>query len=334
MTHVASALACSNIALVKYWGKADVERNLTAVPSLSLTLAALTTRTRVEFDPNSNEDTLEINGSVLDGTPVTRAVRLLDEVRSLARIQTRARVTSFNDFPTASGLASSASGFAALALAACAAAGVELPPSATSSMARRASASAARSVFGGFVELLAGAEAAQPLVDPEYLDVAMIIAATTLGPKAVGSTSGMLNTQRTSPYYPAWVASAEPLFREAKAALLAKDLERLGEAMEASTLAMHACMLAARPSLCYLRDSTLSLMEEVRRLRSSGVAAFFTMDAGPHVKVLVSRADSARVRDALAAVPGVERVIVSGPGAAAHVLAPSVDGPARAGVAP
>jgi len=317
---VASAVACSNIALVKYWGKSARGQNLTAVPSLSLTLSALRTTTRVQFDPNLAQDRVEIGGELVSGRPRERVVRLLDEVRGLAASSLRADVRSSNDFPTASGLASSASGFAALALAAQAALGLGLDLPSVSRLARRASASAARSLFPGFVELLAEAEAAAPVAPSDFLDVEMVIAATTLGPKSTASTDGMLHTQATSPYYPAWVASAPALFERGKQALLARDFEALGEAMEESTLAMHACMLAARPSLLYLQDATLRVMQRVRELRKNGTLAYFTMDAGPHVKVLLPRSEAEGVRRALAQVPGVERVLSSRPGPGAWLV--------------
>jgi diphosphomevalonate decarboxylase len=318
--NVATAVACSNIALIKYWGKSARGQNLTAVPSLSMTLSALRTTTRVSFEPNLESDRVQIGTEQVSGRPYERVVRLLDEVRALAKATLYASVTSNNDFPTASGLASSASGFAALALAAQAALGLGLDVQSVSRLARRASASAARSLFPGFVELLADAEAAAPVAPGDFLDVEMVIAATTLGPKSTASTDGMLHTQATSPYYPAWVESAPALFARGKQALLARDLAALGEAMEASTLAMHACMLAARPSLFYLQDATLRVMQRVRELRKQGTLAFFTMDAGPHVKVLVPRAEAASVRLALAEVPGVERVLSSTAGVGAFLV--------------
>lgn len=321
MKNARVAVACSNIALVKYWGKSSRGDNLTAVPSLSLTLDALRTKTRVEFDAALPEDRVKIGDAWVSGRPLERAVKLLDQVRALAGIQVRAEVVSNNDFPTASGLASSASGFAALALAAQAAAGLELPVAEVSRLARRASASAARSLFAGFAELLAEAEAATPVAAPDWLDVRMLVAVTSAGPKSTLSTDGMLHTQATSPYYPAWVASAPALFDRAKAALLERDLERLGQAMEHSTLLMHASMMAADPSLIYLRGATLEVMEQVRALRARGTLAFFTMDAGPHVKVLVETRSAPSVTATLAALPGVTRVIESAPGPAAFVEA-------------
>lgn len=320
MSAAATAVACSNIALVKYWGKSERGQNLTCVPSLSLTLDALRTTTHVRFDPELEADQVVLGGSPALGRPRERVVRLLDEVRQLAAARTFARVESNNDFPTASGLASSASGFAALALAAPAALGLDLDRSTVSALARRASASAARSLFSGFVELLAEADAAEQIADADDFALDMVIAATSLGEKATSSTDGMLHTQRTSPYFPAWVAEAPRCFEQAKRALLARDLPALGLAMEQSTWMMHASMLAAQPALFYLRDATLRVIERVHALRAAGTAAFYTMDAGPHVKVLTERGSAATVARALAEVAGVERVIRSAPGAGAWLV--------------
>jgi diphosphomevalonate decarboxylase len=320
MSSEARARACSNIALIKYWGKAEGRDNRTAVPSLSLSLAALNTHTHVRFEPALGEDRVTLDGAPASDKAKQRVVRLLDELRARSGRAERAEVVSHNDFPTASGLASSASGFAALALAAAAALGLGSSASELSAIARRASASAARSLFGGWVELLADADSAAPVAAPDWLDVRVVIALTTLGPKAVGSTEGMLRTQASSPYYSAWVNSAPGLFERAKAALLARDFAALGEAMERSTLMMHASMLAAEPPLLYWRPATLSVLERVRTLRGEGVLAYATMDAGPHVKVFVPAGDAARVHDALAALGGVESVITSAVGSGARLV--------------
>lgn len=311
-SRVVSAKAHANIALAKYWGKADAVENLPAVPSLSLTLAALCTRTRVELDPSLAADELELDGAKTAGRPLERIVALLDRVR--AADAPRARVSSVNDFPTAAGLASSASGFAALAVAANAAYGAGLAPDALSSLARRSSASAARSLFGGFVALPAGASAAERVLDGADFPLTMLIAVTQSGPKEVDSTAGMKHTLATSPYYPAWVAHAPVLYAEVRRAVLARDLELLGAAVEQSALMMHASMFAARPALVYFTPATLAAVETVRALRKSGTLAFYTMDAGPHVKVLVAPGDAAAVESALTGTPGVLRVLASGAG--------------------
>jgi diphosphomevalonate decarboxylase len=316
----ALAVAHANIALAKYWGKALDGANLPAVPSLSLTLAGLCTRTRVAVDPALGEDHVSLDGEATTGRAKERVVRMLSEVRSLAGTQGFARVESVNDFPTAAGLASSASGFAALALSASSAYGLGLSPRELSAMARRASASAARSLFGGYVELGARAESAEPVLAGADFPLRMLICLTARGPKSVGSTEGMQRTRDTSPYYAAWLAAAPAVFERAKHAVLSRDLEALGTAMEESALMMHASMLAARPAIVYFAPATLAAMAAVRALRQTGTLAYFTMDAGPHVKVLCRPEDEASVSAALVAVAGVERVIPSGPGEGARLL--------------
>lgn len=318
---LARAVACSNIALAKYWGKADVADNLPATPSLSLTLAELRTVTEVAFDPGLGADEGLLGGAPLSGRPLARVASLLDRVRERAGIATRARVVSRNDFPTAAGLASSASGFAALAFAATAAAGLELSLEELSDLARASSASAARSLFGGFAALPAGARRAERIASGEHFPLSMVVTLTAKGPKQVGSTEGMLLTASTSPYYAPWVAHAPTLFDEVRRAVLERDIERLGTAMEQSALMMHASMLAARPAVIYFQPTTLAVMARVRELRAQGVAAFYTMDAGPHVKVLTLPEHAERVARAVEAVPGVERTLVTGAGPDAQLTA-------------
>src|SRR6186713_2520014 len=204
----ASSVACANIALAKYWGKADERENLPAVPSLSLTLAGLSTRTRVEVDSGLEDDEITLDGAPASGRARARVTGVLEALRKLRGARLFARVTSSNDFPTASGLASSASGFAALALAGAGAFGLELDPKAVSALARRASASAARSVFGGYVALEAAGESAERVLSGDAFPLRMVVALTASGPKSVGSTEGMLRTAATSPYYRPWVDDA------------------------------------------------------------------------------------------------------------------------------
>lgn len=313
--------AHANIALAKYWGKADVARNLPAVPSLSLTLENMRTTTEVSFLPELTADELVLGGRAEAGKPLQRASRLLSSVRALAGVGTFARVRSHNDFPTASGLASSASGFAALALASVQALQLPLSLEQVSALARAASASAARSLFGGFVELGASAESAARVAPPEHWPLCMLVAVTSEAAKDTGSTDGMQHTARTSPYYPAWVADAPRLFDEVKAAVLARDFARLAPAAEQSALAMHASMLAASPALIYFRPATLAVIDAVRAARKQGIAACFTIDAGPHVKVLVEPAQLGAMKRILSGVEGVLRVLESAPGPDAVTLA-------------
>lgn len=317
----AVAIAHPNIALSKYWGKRAGEGNVPAVPSLSVTLAGLSTTTSVTFDPRLTQDSLELNAVEGFGTQLARAKDLLDRVRAHAGTTTFARIVSRNDFPTASGLASSASGFAALALATVRAAGLDWSAERVADLARRSSASAARSVFGGFVEL--DGESARAVAPKSTLGLRVLVCVTTEAQKSTSSTDGMKRTADTSPYYGAWLDAAPRIHVSLREALLANDFEKVGELAESSALAMHASAMAA--GVVYVSGVTLAALAEVRAIRESGVPAYATIDAGPHLKCLVQEANVAKVKERLARVPGVLRIIEASPGDGARILEREAD---------
>lgn len=327
----ATAIAGTNIALVKYWGKRDPALNLPATGSLSLTLDRLGTRTRVAFDGGAGTpDRVTLDGGPADPKVSARVSAFLDRVRARAGIDRAATVVTDNSVPTAAGLASSASGFAALALAATRAAGIDLPAGELSALARLGSGSAARSIFGGFVEMAPGTRAdgadatAHPLEaegrDP--WEVRLVVAITAAGAKAIGSTAAMTHTARTSPFYAAWVAGVDADLAAARGAIAGRDLGALGVVAERSALRMHATAMAADPPILYWNPATIAALTRVRALRDESPAtpAFFTIDAGPHVKVLCGAADAERVAAALAGVPGVLRTLIAAPGAGARIV--------------
>ncbi|HTM46142.1 MAG TPA: diphosphomevalonate decarboxylase [Polyangiaceae bacterium] len=316
----ATAVAHANIALAKYWGKQDSALNLPAVPSLSMTLSGLHTQTSVHFDSGLAADQLLINGQERQGRELQRVSKLLATVRSEWGESPFATVESQNNFPTAAGLASSASGFAALALAALAATGLKTPLGRVSALARAASASAARSAFGGYVVLEAGASEAVPFLPGEHFPLVMLVTVLTDQRKEVPSTQAMEHTAKSSPYYPNWVGHAPRVFAQIRDALRARDFTALGPAVEHSTLAMHATLLAAEPGIVYLQPETLHVMKHVRQLRDQGMPIFFTMDAGPHVKALTLPEHAAEAERELARLPQVLRVIPSSVGPDAHVV--------------
>lgn len=295
MSQRARALAHPNIALIKYWGKRDIPLNLPAVSSLSVTLDTFETDTAVRTHHPGPTDEVVVNGERLEGRGADRVSTFLDLVAG--RDRPRCLVHSQNNFPTAAGLASSASAFAALALAACAAFDQDLDRTRLSLLARQGSGSACRSLWGGWVRWDRGERPdgldshGIPLAPREHWDVSVVVAVVGSGPKPIGSTSGMIRTQETCPLYPGWVSSAEADVVEAEAALAARDLDRLGAAMERSTYKMHATMMATWPPIRYWRPQTVAVLEAIEGLRSAGVSAWSTMDAGPNVKVLCTTAD-------------------------------------------
>ncbi len=317
------ARAGANIALVKYWGKRDVALNLPAAGSVSITLAELETETHLSADSTLTQDALFLNGQVADAG---RVGQVLDLVRGLAGGGPFLRVESSNNFPTGAGLASSASAFAALVVAADRHFGLELARPQLSELARRGSGSAARSIFGGFVEMNAGVNTdgsdcvAEPLLAADDWPLEVVVAITDSDSKKVSSTVGMNRTMDTSPYYPAWVDSVAADVDAARSAIRARDFQQLAEIAEYSALKMHASALAARPGLIYWNGASVSCMHCVRELRRQGVEVFFTIDAGPQVKAICSPDSAARVSAELESVPGVEQVIRTALGQGARVV--------------
>jgi diphosphomevalonate decarboxylase len=334
-----SAVAHANIALIKYWGKRSVERNLPAVGSVSLTLDALQTRTSVRLADDSdypsdritNGDVLILNGEPAAGKALEKVSAFADLMAGAGRNRRSGKrpalfIESGNNFPTGAGLASSASGFAALAKAFDAFFKLGLNEKELSAYARQGSGSAARSVYGGIAEMLLGTDEsgygdyAVQLYDENYWDIRLLAAVVSEGPKETGSTEGMNRTANTSPFYKAWVDSAPEDITLIKEALRERDFQKLGELAEHSAMKMHGLAISAHPSVLYWKPATLESIRCVWGLRKKGIPAYLTMDAGPQVKVITLPEYSAKVSAALRKVPGVADVIGARPGPGARLL--------------
>ena len=322
--HQATACAHPNIALVKYWGKRDARLNLPAAGSISITLDTLMTETTVEFDQQLSADCFELNGeSDLSRLPGITAC--LDRLRIMANCQLRARVSSHNNFPTAAGLASSASGFAALVYAAAVALKLDLSTNELSIQARQGSGSAARSIFPGFVEMQAGQSSdgsdsfARCLATPSHWPLSVVVAITSDQLKPYSSSEGMELTRLTSPYYSTWVEDVNVDLPRIRQAIKERNFEELATVGEHSCLKMHAVMLSSQPGLVYWNGATVDCINAIGELRRGGKSVFFTIDAGPQVKAICLPEDAESVALALGGIDGVQRTLVTGLGGGARV---------------
>lgn len=319
----ATAFACPNIAFIKYWGNRDHALRIPVNGSISMNLDGLTTRTTVSFQPSLAFDELIINGHEVTGAGLDRVSYILDIIRGMANIKDRAEVMTENNFPSGAGIASSASAFAALALAGSQAAGLDLSEPELSRLARRGSGSAARSIPSGFVEWQMGTgdedSFAFSISGPEHWRLADCIAIVSAAHKKTGSTEGHVLAP-TSPLQAARVSDAPRRLNLCRSAILHRDFEMLANVVELDSDMMHAVMMTSTPALHYWKPASLSVMNAVRQWRGEGLPVCYTVDAGPNVHVICPETEARVVDKKLREIEGVTNVLVASVGGAAKIV--------------
>lgn len=289
-----TARAHTNIALVKYWGKADTDLIIPQNGSLSLTLDHFYTDTTVEFDSKLTTDQFILDGESKSPVKITN---FLNIVRQKAGIDTFAKVDSVNHVPSTAGLASSASAYAALAAAASKASGLNLSHKELSKLARRGSGSASRSIYGGFVEWIKGYDDdtsyAVPIEEDLDWKIGMIVAMVNPDKKKISSRTGMQTVVNTSPFYSAWVESIDDDLRNIKVAIKNRDFKTMGEIAESNAMRMHALNLSSSPHFNYFEPLSIEIMNTVEDIRTNEqIECYYTVDAGPNIKILCQQKDA------------------------------------------
>jgi len=317
-----TAISHPNIAFIKYWGNRDSALRLPANGSISMNLDGLSTQTCVTFIPDLPADTLALNGTPIFGKSLGRMSAFLDVVRNMAGKQVYARVTTENNFPTGAGIASSASAYAALALAASHALGLNLPERDLSRLARLGSGSACRSIPGGFVEWQAGHSdsdsSAFSIAPADHWALADLVTVVQSGRKSVGSSEGHILAS-TSPLQSARLSGAGRRLAACRSAILHRDFDALAKVAELDSNLMHAVMMTSTPPLFYWQPETLLVMKSILQWRAQGLAACYTLDAGPNVHVLCPVETAPRIRAMLLELPGISQVLQSAPGGPARL---------------
>jgi diphosphomevalonate decarboxylase len=294
MIKKAWATAHPSLALMKYWGKLDSGKNLPATPSLAVTLTGLRSEVVVEA---SDEDRVVLAGEEL---PIEHFKGFFENIRQELDLSINFSVHSKNNFPTAAGLASSSSGFAAMAAACYALTEKTFSTEKLSSLARQGSGSASRAIYGGFTLFPAGSPVAQPLYNARHWpDLRILLCLVEEGPKPVSSRTAMEKTRTTSPFFNAWVSDSKKLINGATQAVGTKDLEKLGHFMRLSYQRMFATMFSADPPIIYWKPRSLELIHLAEELRRKGVGVWETMDAGPQVKLFCDKKDLKKLKKAL-----------------------------------
>lgn len=319
----ATGIANANIAFIKYWGNADEALRLPANPSLSMNLDGLRTVTTVTWEAETGQDSLIINGNTADAKATQRVSAHLDSIRRRLKLDVRAAVSSENNFPMGAGIASSASSFAALTVAAVAAAGATLTERELSSIARLGSGSASRSIPAGYVEWCTGEthedSVAYTIAPTDYWDLVDVIGVISTGHKDVGSREGH-GTAITSDYQVARVETAPARLERCKEALFARDFAKFAEVVEHDSNMMHAVMMTSQPALFYWQPASLLLMDSVKRWRAEGLSVCYTLDAGPNVHCLTTATDADEIERRVKALAEVQNVLRASVGGGASVI--------------
>ena len=317
MNRKARVKAHSNIALIKYWGKKDDYLKLPMNSSLSMTLDCFYTITEVEFSKDLREDIFYLNDSLQDKKATEKISVFVDLFRQEAKTEDRVLIRSTNYLPTAAGLASSASGFAALAGALNEALDLKMDKKDLSRFARRGSGSATRSVYGGFVEWVEGEDNESSYarrVDPGDFDIGMVIVVLNPNKKKISSTKAMKETVESSPFYQIWPREANSNIIDMKKAIKDKDVKRIGEIAERNSIMMHATMMGAKDPIIYWEKDTMVAMDMVRQMRDEKIPAYFTMDAGPNVKIICRKSDQDQLVERLGQYFSDDQIIKAGIG--------------------
>lgn len=311
----ATAVAPANIAFIKYWGKNDEELRLPANGSISVNLNGLKTTTTVEFSKDFKQDLIIINDKQ-NKQEMVRVILHLDRVRKLAGIKYKARVISKNNFPTASGLASSASGFAALTVAAVRAAGLNLSEKDLTVLARLGSGSACRSIPDGFVEWFEGKNSdssyAVSIFPSEYWDINIVSILISEKEKKTGSSEGQ-KLAKTSPFFSARLIKIDEKIKKLKQFIKEKNFAKFGELIEREALELHAITMTSTPALIYWQPETIKLINLIWEWRGKGLFVYFTIDAGPNLDLICQNKNLRKLINKLKTVVEIKKYIVSWP---------------------
>ena len=318
----ATAIAPSNIAFIKYWGRKNEELRLPENSSISMNLSNLLTTTTVEFNPDFKEDSVIINDKN-DLKEAGRVIKFLDLIRKKTGLFQKAKVVSKNDFPDGTGLSSSASGFAALACAASKAAGLTLGEKELSILARQGSGSACRSIPDGFVEWLDGNSSetsfSKSLHPPGYWDIADVVAIVSKEKKDVSSTEGQKMVY-SSPFFQTRLNNINEKITKIKKIFKTKNFIELGELIEGEALELHAIMLTSTPSLIYWLPATIQIMKLVKKWRSEGLEVYFTINTGQDIHLIIEEKNTEKLIKKLEDLKEVKKIIINRPSVGARLV--------------
>lgn len=284
-----TVVACSNLALIKYWGNRDDTLNIPINDSISVSLEDLQTTTTVEFGPK-HADSLVLNGDPAKGEAKQRFEQFISHFRKLTGFRKPVRVESVNNFPTAAGIASSSSGFGALSHALYDAAGFEYQIPEISKLARLGSGSAARSPIAGYAHWYAGKDHETSFATQLALadDMRILVVLTDQSEKFISSIDAMQLSKRSSPFFTQRGVQSNKNISQLKQAIEDHDFSLLGKISQQEANNLHAVINTTGLGLYYWNPTSLAIMKYVNVIREEyEIPCYYTIDAGPQIKILM-----------------------------------------------
>jgi len=324
----ASSISPINIALIKYWGKRDQDLILPYNSSISMTVDNLYTHTTVDFDNKYINDIFILNDREIkrDSEEYKKYIgRFLSIIRKKYDINLKVKIVSKNNFPTSAGLASSASGFSALSTAINNALSLDLNRKELSILSRQGSGSSTRSICDGFVEWKKGEKEdgsdsyAEQIID-DWPDFRIVICITAEKEKTIKSRTGMAQSVSTSPLYSGWLLSVDEDIRIMRKGIKERNFSVVGKIAEENCLKMHAVMMTTKPSIIYWNDVTINIIQSVINWREKGLESYFTIDAGPQVKILCSENNVEKIVENCKKIEGIKNIIIAKPGKGSKIV--------------
>ena len=306
-----TAKAHSNIAFVKYWGRKDELLRLPSNGSISMNLSNLFTTTTVEFMDTLSADSIMVNNEV-DIAINNKIIVHLDRVRELAKTTSKAKVVSHNNFPIGTGLSSSASGFAALTMAATKSLGLSLSVKELSILARQGSGSASRSIPDGFVEWIDGntneTSFSQSLFPADHWDITDIVVIVSTDKKDVATSEGQKRVE-SSGFFQTRLTHIDEKIKACKRLMKDRNFSEFGRLVEMEALELHAIMLTSWPPLIYWLPQSLYVMKSVQKWRTEGLDIYFTVNTGQDIHILCQKKDSDMVLEKLKNLKDIIKII-------------------------
>jgi diphosphomevalonate decarboxylase len=318
----ATAQAPSNIAFIKYWGKKDETLRIPENGSVSMNLSNLNTVTTVEFFPFFKKDLVIIDGKSQTGA-VKKVIDQLDRIRNLAKIKDKAKVISKNNFPSSTGLSSSASGFAALTLAGVSAAGLKLSKLELSILVRMGSGSACRSIPDGFVEWLDGDTSddsyAVSIFPPDYWNILDVVVVVASEKKDIPTSEGQKSAQ-SSVFFKTRLSLIGKKISLLKDFIKKRDFKKFGKLVEEEALELHSIMLTSKPPLIYWLPETVAIMKAVLKWRSEGLLVYFTINTGQDVHLLIQEKNKSALLQRLKKIKEIKKIVINTPSVGAKLI--------------